>query len=359
VARVKAAAERVEAPESQLLFLDTNVFLSFFHFAKDDLDALRRVAVLVKRDRVTLLLPDQVVREFHRNRDGKVADALKQVENSKLPAEYPRFCQDLPEYHQLRAQRDEYETTRKALLENVRAAAEGRKLAADKVTEELFKAATAIEITPEIFARADHRYRRGDPPGKQDRRESIGDALNWESLLSIEEEGDLYFVAEDLDWASALNTSTFNSVLQNEWKGSKKATVHFYQRLSAFLGEFYPDIKLASELEKDVLIDELAFTRNFAQTHRTIAALRAPSDFTKPQLNAIVTGYVTNDQIWRIIDDADVRDFLTLVIASRLSDVEPELAGQLLDTINRCATADSPLQSLTPELALAAASLAF
>ncbi len=359
MAWVKAAPDRVEAPERQLLFLDTNVFLSFFHFAKDDLEALRQLAVLVKRDRVTLLLPDQVVREFHRNRDGKVADALKQVENARLPAEYPRFCQDLPEYRQLRSQLDEYEKTRKALLEKVRAAAEGRKLAADKVTEELFKAATGIEITPEIFARADLRYRRGDPPGKQDKRESIGDALNWEALLSMKEEGDLYFVAEDLDWASAVNTSTFNSVLQNEWKGSKNGTVRFYQRLSAFLGEFYPDIKLASELEKDMLIDELAFTRNFAQTHRTIAALRATGDFTKPQLNAIVSAYVTNDQIWRIIDDADVRDFLTQVLDNRWGDIEPELAGQLLDTINRCATADSPLQSLKPELELAAAGLGF
>jgi hypothetical protein len=357
MARVKAAVER--AADSQLLFLDTNIFLSFFHFAKDDLEALRQLAVLVKRERVTLLLPDQVVREFRRNRDGKVADALRQVENAKLPAEYPRLCQDFGEYHELRAQLDGYEKTRKALLEKVRSAAEEHKFAADMTSEELFKAATQIEVTPEIFAKADVRYRRGDPPGKQDKRESIGDALNWEALMSMEEEGDLYFVTEDLDWTSPLNAAKFNAVLQEEWNRRKEGTVHLYPRLSAFLGEFYPDIKLASELEKEMLIDELAFTRNFVHTHRTIAALRATGDFTKPQLNAIVSAYVDNGQIWRIMDDADVRDFLMQILDGRWGDIEPELAGRLLDTINRCAEADSPLQALKPELELAAAGLGF
>jgi len=61
-------------PVSQVLFLDTNVYLSFFHFTKDDLDQLRQLAVLVKHKDVTLLLPDQVIEEFRRNRDGKVLE---------------------------------------------------------------------------------------------------------------------------------------------------------------------------------------------------------------------------------------------------------------------------------------------
>jgi hypothetical protein len=44
-------------PASQLLFFDTNVFLSFFHFSKDDLDALRQLVVLVKAKRVKRFRP--------------------------------------------------------------------------------------------------------------------------------------------------------------------------------------------------------------------------------------------------------------------------------------------------------------
>jgi transposase len=53
---------------SFLLFLDTNVFLSFFHFADDDLESLRQLTKLVKDQDVVLLLPEQVRQEFESKR---------------------------------------------------------------------------------------------------------------------------------------------------------------------------------------------------------------------------------------------------------------------------------------------------
>ena len=61
------------------LFIDTNVFLSFFHFAKDDLEELRKLSVLITKDQVRLHIPSQVIAEFWRNRDTKIADLLKRV----------------------------------------------------------------------------------------------------------------------------------------------------------------------------------------------------------------------------------------------------------------------------------------
>ncbi len=86
---------------SFLLFHDTNVFLSFFHFADDDLESLRQLIELVKDQDVVLLLPKQVRQEFDRNRDGKVLEAVKALEDAKLPTGYPRLCHYYEEYEAL------------------------------------------------------------------------------------------------------------------------------------------------------------------------------------------------------------------------------------------------------------------
>jgi len=45
-----------------LMFIDTNVFLTFYHFSNDDLEELRKLRVLLEREEVVLYLPQQVVR---------------------------------------------------------------------------------------------------------------------------------------------------------------------------------------------------------------------------------------------------------------------------------------------------------
>ena len=59
------------------LFIDTNIFLSFYHLSSADLEELRKLVVLIDQGRLKLYLPSQVVDEFRRNRDNKIADAIK------------------------------------------------------------------------------------------------------------------------------------------------------------------------------------------------------------------------------------------------------------------------------------------
>ena len=56
-----------------LLFIDTNIFLSFYEFTKDDLEELKKLSRMLAEDELTLLLPSQVVDEFWRNRDERIA----------------------------------------------------------------------------------------------------------------------------------------------------------------------------------------------------------------------------------------------------------------------------------------------
>lgn len=42
------------------LFIDTNVFLSFYHLSDDDLEEIRKLSVLLERGNIRLWLPQQV-----------------------------------------------------------------------------------------------------------------------------------------------------------------------------------------------------------------------------------------------------------------------------------------------------------
>ena len=65
------------------------------------------------------------------------------------------------------------------------------------------------------------RSRLGNPPGKN---ESVGDAVNWETLLSTVADGTaLYLVSEDKDYRSPLSENVFNEFLLDEWQTKKKS----------------------------------------------------------------------------------------------------------------------------------------
>src|SRR5271169_5504708 len=84
------------------LFLDTNVLLSFLHFSSDDLEELRKLVALVRRGEVSLVLTEQVVQEFRRNREVKLADSLARFRQLKLTLQFPQICKAYPEYESIR-----------------------------------------------------------------------------------------------------------------------------------------------------------------------------------------------------------------------------------------------------------------
>jgi predicted nucleic acid-binding protein len=80
------------------LFIDTNVLLSFYHYSSDDLEELQKLTVLISEGQVTLILPEQVVSEFRRNREAKIADALKRFTAERLNDQFPQITKDYDEY---------------------------------------------------------------------------------------------------------------------------------------------------------------------------------------------------------------------------------------------------------------------
>lgn len=66
--------------------------------------------------------------------------------------------------------------------------------------------------------------------------------------------------------------------------------------------------------EKSILLNDLDNSRSFMQTHSVIEKLSNFSDFSVAQRNHIVATTISNDQIYRIINDQDVNAFLHMII---------------------------------------------
>jgi len=288
------------------LFIDTNVFLSFYHLSSDDLEELNKLSLLLGQAQVTLYLPNQIIDEFYRNRDNKIADALKHLKEHKLNSQFPQFCKEYEEYPILRDLQKRYEISHKSLISKISEDVRNRELKADKTLEDLFHLGKKIEVT-NVIGKARFRYDIGNPPGKGN---SLGDAINWETLLiSVPNDQDLYFISDDKDYYSSLNENAFNTYLLDEWSRLKNSTLHYYKRLSQFFKEHFPAINLASEQEKDILIQNFTNSGSFTSTHSIIPKLSQYTNFTTVQLNDLVSAFVSNPQISRIILDDEVKKF--------------------------------------------------
>ena len=304
------------------LFIDTNIFLSFYHLTKDDLEELRKLVVLIDDKKVTLYLPQQVKNEFKRNRDVKLSDALSKFKHELLNNQFPQICKEYPEYMVMRSAIKQYNQSKSKLLEKLTHDIDEVRLKADHVIDDLFKKANQIDITDNLVTKAKLRYELGNPPGKKG---SYGDAVNWVSLLTeVPKDSDLYFISEDSDYISSLNSDKFSPFLLEEWRNKKNGKIIFFKRLSPFFKEKFPHIKLASELEKALLIKRLSTSGCFADTRSALKKMSKFSEFTLTEVKSIVEASITNNQIFWIMGDEDINKYLRDIIKGHEDNIDPE-----------------------------------
>ncbi len=314
------------------LFIDTNIFLSFYHLTGEDLEELKKLSALIEKDKVQLLLPTQVIIEFERNRDGKIADAIRHLRDQKLNFRFPQLSKEYAEYETLRGLQKNYEKTHSRLLEKIRKDVEARKLAADQLVKKLFQLGKELETTQDHIAAARLRMDLGNPPGKKG---SLGDAINWEALLAADlDSDDLHFVTEDRDYFSPLNPDEFDSYLASEWEERGfTAELIVYRKLSGFFKQEFPEIKLASEVDKDLLIAQLGASRSFAKTHSVVSELSQFSEFSVYQVDAILSTATSNNQVGWILDDEDVKAFVTSVVEGKEEKLNQEALQYVFEQI--------------------------
>lgn len=309
------------------LFIDTNVFLSFFHFSSDDLEEFNKLYILIREARIKLFIPEQLQDEFYRNRENSISISLNHLKQQKTNLQYPRLCQDYPEYDSLRELQKKYESLSTQLITKILSDIQGRKLRADKTIEELFQSGAHIKTTDKILVQATRREQIGNPPGKKG---SLGDAIIWESLLStVPDKEDLYFVTEDKDYQSNTDPDHLKDFLLNEWNNKKSSRIIFYKQLSLFFKSHYPEIRLASEAKKDLLIRDLRDSPNFATTHAIVHKLEEYADFTDSQVNAIIEACLYNSQVFSIIEDPDVMAMYRSIVSRYEEVIDPNRLDKL------------------------------
>jgi hypothetical protein len=76
------------------LFLDANVYLSFYLFGKDDLIQMDKLVKLIDDEEITLYVSTQLRHEISRNREAKIAEGFSTLKKHKFGREFPNYCSD-------------------------------------------------------------------------------------------------------------------------------------------------------------------------------------------------------------------------------------------------------------------------
>ena len=220
------------------VFLDANIWLSLYHFTKDNFEKFEELKNLLK-DEINLIVSEQVCHEVLRNRDGKVKSAWDLFCNFNF--QIPAFCQCYPEYNdfqkKLKLLKEKHNKWKEAIEKDIKE----HTLEADKIISDLFMVADKKNSSPEIIKKAELRYKTGNPPGKNN---SLGDAINWELLLQVVPNGeDLFFISADRDYRSKFDDVSFNYYLSQEWNRKKESNIFFFTTLYDFLEDHAKTLK--------------------------------------------------------------------------------------------------------------------
>ena len=228
------------------LFIDANVFLSFYEFTNEDITELRKLVLLIEQEKVGLLLSQQVADEVRRRRAGTISGSFRKFRQSRISMPFPSYCKEYRNYDAMQYHLGKLEEFHRKTTEDIRQDIDNQQLPADLLLKDLFSRATKIDNTPELIERARQRVELGNPPGKKG---STGGAVIWESLLAktLDEE-DIYIVSDDADFRSPLDNGKLNEFLWQEWISKKQSELYFHRKLSEFFKEKFPEIHLKTEI---------------------------------------------------------------------------------------------------------------
>lgn len=302
------------------VFIDTNIFLSFYHFSNEELSTLENIFASNQTGTIKVILTEQLKNEFYRNRENKIKDALKKFSDEEIKFQLPSFMKNYEEFEQIRQSIRQLNEVRRKLKSKANKDILEMNLVTDKVVEEIFKVNNIVEINDEIFTKAHRRHLLRNPPGKND---SMGDAINWEILLqSVPNDEDLHIISDDGDFYSVIDDEKLNSFLENEWKEKKNSKIYFYRKLSKFTTKHFNGINFSFDTEKEILLTTLLDSGNFATTHSVIAKLEKYSHFSLREVEIVLEACVQNSQVSWILSDDDVCDFVCRIAIPRKNEIK-------------------------------------
>lgn len=315
------------------VFIDTNIYLKFYHYSNAELEELKKLIVLIEEGELKLFITRQVLNEYTRNRETKIADALKTFKEEKLNGAFPAFFKEYDEFESMRKAINDYQKNKKNLLDKLVIEIDNHTLKADSIMNQLIVTAGVIEQDSETIQEAKQRFDLGNPPGKNN---SYGDALNWITLLKKINIGeDIHFLSDDKDYFSEIDNTKFNNYLLKEWRIFKASQLYFFKSLPDFFKHNYPDIKLASDIQKDIYIERLKVSGSFRDSRYYLQRLASCDDFTSDQINRIIESSLDNYQIFWISEDFDINEILYSFVDKYGNNMEDSIKQRFLSSVKR------------------------
>ncbi len=305
------------------LFIDTNVYLTFYSYTNETLNELKKIIALVNSENINLYLPEQTKNEFYRNREVKISDSLSKLKDVNMNNQFPMICHSYEEYEEIKNAIKQFNTNKSKLQKKIQHDAEKGTLLADDILNQIIEKAINIQTNQNTLNSAIVRFDVGNPPGKD---KSYGDAINWECLLSeTPNYEDLYFISEDKDYYSKLNNKNFNEFLSKEWNQKKNSKIVHYKTLSSFIKEHYPNIEITEETEKELVIRNLHEAYSYDNAKSVSRKLLTYNNFSTKQLNEITKAFTENNQIYWIKNDYGIYDIRKNVIEANKTQIDEDI----------------------------------
>ncbi|RAP38509.1 hypothetical protein B1207_01075 [Legionella quinlivanii] len=313
------------------VFIDTNILTSLYRLSKEDLESFKKIYVLLEKKEINILLTEQVRNEFFRIRDDIIYDAITKFKEQSLKLSVPAIFKADSEYQTLLDLKDSYNKHHQKILKKIEKENRDNSFKADEIVQHIVEKSKCLEVTDDILSKAKRRKELGNPPGKKN---SLGDQINWEILLLNDNKlNDLYLISADGDFFYK-NTNIIKSFLKEEWERSKATKIFGYRTLSDFFTDKHPNIKLASELNQELLINRLVNSSSFSETHQAIYNLRAIEAYTPPQIDLITDAFLQNNQLNWIATDPDVSEFISMLIHQYNDQISDDKLNDLSDLIS-------------------------
>ncbi|CAG0999645.1 MAG: hypothetical protein MPEBLZ_03034 [Candidatus Methanoperedens nitroreducens] len=242
------------------VFIDTNIFLRLYQTNQENLN---NIFEDISKLKDSLVFVNQVSDEFLRNRDKIFSELINNVIKNKIPKPHvTSIIKSLDEFSELKKAGDELNQKHQKLIEKL------KKIKDDLDTDivytkfyELYNdsALTVYERTDDIIDKAHKRMLIGNPP-IDDKKNTIGDQIIWETLISNLKD-DLIFITYDDTYKNHI------SFLKNEYKKRVDKELSITDKVSSALTKI--KVKPSKELiyfekyAKTPIVSAFVNLRNF------------------------------------------------------------------------------------------------
>ncbi|MCX6720451.1 MAG: PIN domain-containing protein [Candidatus Staskawiczbacteria bacterium] len=292
------------------IFIDANQYRHLFSKNEGFSDQIKElIDKLISRNKIKLLLPQQVKDEVDRNRfeewykeeietcKNKIKSLTAQMERREKELNvFPKELNSIKKKIQNAVANEEKE------LKQIKKRFRNLRSKANQKLKSLFDQAEIIAETPQIISAASLRFEKANPPN--DRK--LGDALIWESIVeylarNAERHSSLVFVARDGD---AWGYDGFNPWLVRELKEKTKVSISLSTKLSDIKDLTKDEQEGLRRIEQEELKNNavLSFVNSgsFVSAGRNADKLIEYKDIlTKDDYEKIVDASISNSQIYQ------------------------------------------------------------